>query len=402
MRPPFLDLRTLPPRHELRHDLGAALPRFAAIRRRFQLRQDPLYRRHRSEIHRVLRGFEWDTSHTPAPPSDPSVVRAVAWNIERGKRFDALMGVIREHRDLAEADLLLLTELDIGMGRSDNRNIPRELARELGLHYIFANQHLVLARGDKGEQDVETPNTLALHGCALLSRYPIRRFTAVTLPEYLDTFRALEKRLGAKRALLVEVELPSGPLGVVVVHLDPFAPARHRAAQLDRVLAAAEHFHTDQLLLGGDLNTTTYDFGSSLGLGLNVLHKLVRFGFEGTIRQYMTPEQVFERPIFRVLARHGLEVDGYNDRSRGTIYYDVSDPEVVAKSLGYVPRPVVRWLRRRLEPYGGVVPLRFDWFAGRGLSPRAPRVIERPCWGGSHVSDHNPIVVDIDLPARAG
>ena len=402
MRPAIFDLRTLPPRHELRHGLAEPhLDRWAAISRRRRLDRDPIYRRSRAEVLRVLRGFEWDTTQRPAPPADPRHLRAVAWNIERGKRWDALLGVLRATPELAGADLFLLTELDIGMGRSGNRNVPRDLARELGLHYVFANQHLVLARGDKGEQDVTTPNTLALHGCALLSRYPIRRFAAVTLPEYLDKFRALEKRLGAKRALLVEVELPDGPLGVLVVHLDPFAPARHRAAQLARVLAAAEHLDADRILLGGDLNTTTYDFGSPLRLGVHVAHKMLRFGFDEVVRHYMTPHEIFERVVFQVLARHNLDIDGYNDPTRGTIYYDMNDPEVIAKSLAYVPGPFLRWLRRRLEPWRGVVPIRLDWFAGRGLRPLAPRVIERPTHAGSHVSDHNPILVDLalDLPA---
>src|SRR5437773_1052242 len=84
-------------------------------------------------------------------------------------------------------------------------DVARELASALGMRYVFANSHLVLAPGDSAEQDHGQENALALHGNALLSRFPIRRFEAVTLPEYQDKFHALEKRLGEKRALLADV-----------------------------------------------------------------------------------------------------------------------------------------------------------------------------------------------------
>lgn len=400
--PAIFDLRALPTRHGLHHELGTSLDHLASVRRRRQLRRDPIYRHLRPEILRLLRGFAWDLTISEAPAAPPAEIRAVAWNIERGKRWQPLLTVLREHPILSDIDLLFLTEVDIGMGRSQNRNVPAELGEALGMNYIFANQHLVLAPGDSGEQDHNTPNTLALHGCALFSRWPIRRFAAVPLPERRDKFHALEKRLGCKRALLCEIELPDGPLTVVVVHLDPFASPRHRAAQLRRIVAAARHFGGARILLGGDLNTNTYNLSSPPQLVFNLAHKLLRFGVTGTINHYMTPDEVFERPVFDVLAEWGLTTEGYNDPDVGTAYYDVNDPEVIEKTLEYVPKKLWAWIQRRLEPWGGVVPLRFDWFAGRGLQPLRPRVIDRPRVDGSHVSDHNPIVVDLALaPADA-
>jgi endonuclease/exonuclease/phosphatase family metal-dependent hydrolase len=282
------------------------------------------------------------------------------------------------------------------MGRSGNRHIPRELGRALGLDWVFANFHLVLAPGDSAERDHGVPNTQGLHGAALLSRFPIRRFAAVSLPERADKFHALEKRLGSKRALLVEVELPDGPATIVVVHLDPFASPRHRARQMRRVMQALDAFGGRRVLLGGDFNTNTYDLGTSVGLFVNVVHKLARYGFDGTVRHYMTPEHVFERRTFDVLRRAGLDIDPYTDPDRGSIYYDMTDPELIDKSLSYLPGPVVRWLERKLQPWGGIVPLRIDWFAGRGLRPVHATTIERPRYEGRRVSDHNPLVVDLE------
>ena len=355
-----------------------------------------MYRRIRSEIDRILEGFEWnlEPSDSAAPARD--ALRAVAWNVERGKQLSGVIELLQEHPDLREADLVLLNEVDIGMGRTGNRNVPRSIAAALGMSYVYCNLELLLSPGDAFERDHGQPNTLSLHGSALLSRLPITGVFAVTLPEYFDKFHDYEKRLGTKRALICEVQGSTGPICVVVVHLDPFAPPRHRARQMELVVQAIESTGHRQVLLGGDLNTNTYDLGSKPGLAVNLAHKLVRLGFDETIRQYMTPERIFERGTFEVLERAGLEVDDFNDRSRGTTYFDINDPELLDWTQRYVPAPARMWLRRRLQPWGGAVPLRIDWFAGRGLRPLDTAVVDRPHLREQALSDHNPLRVDVD------
>lgn len=411
MRPPPPDAapregpgQALPPRFELDHDFTDALAHLSRIRTRRKLERDPVYRRIAPQLERVLRGFEWDlepTLGTTLTPRRAGLVRAVAWNVERGKRFHGLRHALVHDPLLREADLLLLTEVDIGMGRSQNVNVPREFAAALGMGYVFANYHIVLAEGDRGERGHGVPNTKALHGCALLTRFPVLRFEAVELPERRDKFHATEKRIGNKRALLCELLLPDGPLTIALVHLDPFTGPRHRAAQLRQIARRMQRFGGARMLLGGDLNTNTYDLGSGQGLAYNLLYKLTRFGFEGTIEQYMKPEEIFERKVFAALRAAGLAIEGYNDFARGTIYYDIYDPEMARKALDHLPPPicrwVLRWLERRLAPWDGRVPLRVDWFAGSGLRPRAPQVIERPMVDGRLLSDHNPILVDLEL-----
>jgi hypothetical protein len=227
----------LPPRFELDHDFTDALAHISRIRKRKKLRRDAVYQRIRPQLERVLRGFEWDlepTLGTPLTTRRPGCVRAVAWNVERGKRYEGLSTLLRTDPELRDADILMLTEVDIGMGRSNNRNVPREIAAELGMGYVFANYHIVLAEGDRGERGHGIPNTKALHGCALLTRFPVLRFEAVELYERRDKFHATEKRMGNKRTLLCELLLPDGPLTVALVHLDPFAGPRNRAASSAR------------------------------------------------------------------------------------------------------------------------------------------------------------------------
>lgn len=405
--PEVVQLEALPLVETLSHELGELLRRFGGYRRKRALVRDPEYRAAQPEIERLLCGLEWDLrAATATQPTRPGRLRAIAWNVERGKRFEPLLGTLTSLDGLASPDLVFLTELDIGMGRSGNRNVPRELARALGMGYVFSNFHLVLARGDRGEQLLSAPNSHAMHGSALLTRFPVRRVSTLRLPEWVDKFHVLEKRLGDKRALFVELALPDGPLTVVVVHLDPFCPPRHRAWQMQLVLEHLEHFGARRVLLGGDLNTHTWDAGSAPGLAISLAHKLVRFGFAGTVANYMTPERVFERGVFDALSHAGLSTEGFVDPSRGTVYYDMHDPEVIDKSLDEVPRPVLNWLERRLRPWGGCVPLRMDWFAGRGVTPAAAWTVSRPRHQGQRVADHDPLGVELALgeagPARAG
>ena len=396
----------LPLRSQLDHDFTEALAHIAGIRTRRRLGRDPVFRQIRPQLERVLRGFEWDLEPTlglPLVPRRPGTVRAVAWNVERGKRFEGLHDVLRHDPELADADLLLLTEVDIGMGRSGNRNVPKELAHALGMGYVFANYHIVLVEGDRGERGHGVPNTKAMHGCALLTRFPVLRFAAVELRERRDKFHATEKRIGNKRTLLCELLLPDGPLTVALVHLDPFAGPRDRARQIREIVERVREFGGERVLLGGDLNTNTYDLSSGRGLAYNFFYKLTRFGIEGMAAQYMKPEQHFEREVFAALGEGGLAIEGYNDFTRGTIYYDIYDPEIFRKALDFMPSPMrrVMWFVPRAQ--AGAVG-RTGAAAGRlvrrkGLRPRAPQVIERPLSAGKLVSDHNPIVIDVELDA---
>jgi hypothetical protein len=56
-----------------------------------------------------------------------------------------------------------------------------------------------------------------------------------------------------------------------------------------------------------------------------------------------------------------------------------------------------------LAPWEGCAPLRLDWLAGKNFTvlqePKGiygpPQVIDKLCWNGKPVSDHNPLVVDL-------
>ena len=128
-------------------------------------------------------------------------------------------------------------------------------------------------------------------------------------------------------------------------------------------------------------------------LARNLVHKLVVTGFDETIRQYMTPELRYERPVFEVLRAHGLGVDGFNDRQSGTLHFDINDEYALQKTRRLVGGALTKLLVRKLRPWNGRVPARLDWFAGRGVTPVAASTIDpRPL-----ASDHAAIVVDLAL-----
>ena len=116
--------------------------------------------------------------------------------------------------------------------------------------------------------------------------------------------------------------------------------------------------------------------------------------------QYLAPQRVFEREVFAAFGRAGIEFEGFTDPTCGTLNYDLNDPEVVGKSLDEVPKPVLHWLTRRLEPWNGCVPMRFDWFGGRNIRAVHCETVRKPRHEGLHVSDHDPVVVDFSYGVK--
>ena len=338
-----------------------------AIRTRKALERSALWAEIGGEVRRVLEGVErGDCAPVPpaaAPAPRGRALRAVAWNIQRGARLDDLRRAVVAP-PFAGADLLLLSEVDVGLGRSGNRNVARELAEALGMSYAFGVSYLALT-DDFGDDAGGLENTLALSGAAILSRYPIRRVENVDLPELRDKFHSSEKRLGKKRALLAEIALPDGPLAVAACHLDSNASPAQRARQLGAVLDSVDRSGVARALVGGDFNTSTYDISSTLALARDILHKLLVIGLRATIDQYMTPEKRYERPVFELLQARDFVVEGFNDRGTGTYFYDLTDPYILDR-VAEAGRP-----RAHAPPRAPPPPL------GR-LRARAPRLVRRP------------------------
>ncbi|CAN5254947.1 hypothetical protein BH11MYX1_BH11MYX1_10880 [soil metagenome] len=373
----------------LHHQLASHYAELRGIRTRAQLHASVLWEQIGGEVETLLGSVE-RVDRGDARPLEK--LRAVAWNIQRGMHFEQLRDALRTDPVLREADVLMLSEVELGLGRSHNRNVAKELADALGMSYAFAVSYLTL-EDDHLENPDQTENTLALAGSAVLSRAPIKRVVNADLPEVRDKFSSSEKRLGKKRGVIAELETTGGPIVVAQAHLDSNASSRQRAHQLAALLAQARTLGVPRILLGGDLNTTTYNLESKWALVRDILHKLFVTGFDGTVANYMTPDARYERPVFEALRAAGFALEGFNDRARGTMNYDLADPytfENVRKAVGGM---LARWLVRRLRTFDGVVRAKLDWFAGSGVVGHDPRVIHI----AGHATDHDPVVIDLEV-----
>jgi endonuclease/exonuclease/phosphatase family metal-dependent hydrolase len=314
-----------------------------------------------------------------------------AWNIQRGRRFDELLRALRDEPALAAADVLLLAEVDCGMARSANRHIARELADALGMSYAFGVSYLVL-EDDWGESVDGVHNELALAGTAVLSRAPIEAVENVDVPELRDKFSSSERRLGWKRALLIEVDAPAGPLLVGACHLDSNASPRQRAQQLSALLDRIPGGFP--AIVGGDFNSSTHDLSSAFASVRDLLRKLLTAGVRRSIDGYMRPAVSGERPIFDLLAARGFAVDGFND-GQPTYHYDFNDPYALQKVRRAGGPPLVALIRWLLRPWNQRVPARLDWLAGRGTRAISATVVEPRDAEGRAVSDHSAVVCDL-------
>jgi endonuclease/exonuclease/phosphatase family metal-dependent hydrolase len=371
------------------------------------LAASPLYRELRPEIERVLGHVVQEnfadtrTRAHSTGDDDAAAVRATAWNIERGKQLPGIIRALKSHKVLRASDVLLLTELDYGMARTSNAHVAREIARSLRMNYAFASCYLALNKGSGVEADVEGENERGLHGNALLSRYPLRRVHAISLPNGKDKMSGKEKRLGQQRAVVADIEHPAGEFRAVSLHLDAHSTQRHRHRQMRLVLDHLEAL-TPRLptLIGGDWNTSTYNSRRAVYSILGYARR-VAMGVGNVVRNhYPYPERWFERGLFRELERRGYGYRDLNALGVCTLHYDVGDAAVNTNMGDWIPQwcfPFINWALKKHE---GRCSLKLDWFAGKGIklaSGARPEVIGQLQDAGVVLSDHDPIVLDFVL-----
>ncbi len=368
----------------------------AACRNSAELWGLDLYRTLEPDIRRVLDTAEtgdFRAGHGTGAPARPQY-RFVAWNVERGARFEGQVEALRTHTVLREADVLLLTETDAGMARSGNRNVARELAQALGMQYAFVPCYLNLTKGSGIEQDLPGENDLGLHGNALLSRYAMTNVRPIFMENGVDIMASREKRIGRQAAVAADIHFPNATMTAVSVHLDAQSTQRHRFLQLRDVLDAVGG--AQNVVVGGDWNTSTYNSSRALhailGFWLRVL-----MGVDNVIRNhYLHPYRRFERDLFGLLEQRGFDYRECNRLGEHTVSYDVEDLRATKALRDWVPGWCFHFIRWALRNHGGVCPVKLDWFATRGMRCADPVVVHDVREGRAvPLSDHDAIVVDV-------
>ncbi|MBI2982203.1 MAG: endonuclease/exonuclease/phosphatase family protein, partial [Deltaproteobacteria bacterium] len=247
----------------LLHDLHPQILKLREFHSTESLEKSPVFQSVRDRIARLLSSYDLVHQVSTVPQPEP-FYRSVAWNIERGMRFEAILHYLKSHPLLSTADILLITEADMGMARSGNRDVAAEIARALRMNYFFAPSYLNLSKGAGIEQEFAGENSLGIAGNAVLSRYPLSDPRIVPLPNAHDKMRGREKRVGSQSAPVVKVHLPNAFLAVSAVHLDVRSTQGHRIVQLEKVTEAIRGMGDGPALVGGDWNTSTYDAHSAL------------------------------------------------------------------------------------------------------------------------------------------
>ena len=261
-------------------------------------------------------------------------LRVAFWNIERGleldyiqlflKDKDAFMAKVAEERKKAKesgkrirnvdmekipediealkaADVWILNEVDWGVKRTQYREIIRELGEALDMNWAYGVEFLEIDSKQLGtdtfddredeaarqqlleEFKVDKDRVRALHGNAVLSRYPIRDAGLVPFTVGYDWFkeskiRPLEKtkrkaavligedllrevRRGQRTALFVDLDVPEAPgqrLTIVSTHLENRAKPKIRRQQMEDLLKEI-HDIPHPVVVAGDLNTSGSD-----------------------------------------------------------------------------------------------------------------------------------------------
>ena len=389
----------------LEHDLNQYFPELLKFESIAETERSAVFKKIQNRVAEILSSVVQESfAPEPADQNSRDSISAAAWNIERGSFLDSIIDKLRSHEGLKEKDLYLLTELDYGMARSDNRFVAREIAKELKLNYAFAPVYIALQKGSGVEAEVEGENKNSIHGLAVFSKYPLKNVHAVSLPNGKDKMIGKEKRLGYLRALIADVEHPAGTFRAVTMHLDVHCSRSHRHLQVELVLRHLETLPRLPTLIGGDFNTTTFCAQSSTRAIMGFWRRVLAGPKNMVKNHYPYPDRYFERPLFRELKNYGFKYEPFNESGVGTLHYDMENAAYNTNLGDWVPAwcfPFIFWASRKV---GGKFSLRLDWFAGRRIK-LAPNKQPQTIAGlvndeGIALSDHDAIALDFVLSKR--
>lgn len=311
---------------------------------------------------RIPQFFQAETDNlVPPPQTVPEKLGVLMFNMERGVHLEEIREFLRDCPDIQPFDVILANELDDGCFRSGNKNTARELAQAFGLNYAWGLEFIEL---------VDERNEKGFHGNAVFSRWPIRRAGVIRLPEQYNWYFDRQRRIGGRLAVFAELDVGGRPLGVVSIHLENRTHGAGRQAQMAAILEAVDRELPGMpVILGGDLNTNTFDGRSKEDIGdIAASPDLRRRCLEG----------VFDfEPLLPMCAAAGYEI---------------------------VPGEP-RLTRRKPLPDGDFLPLRLDWILLRGLRAEESRMVStakedltyaRPGsalerFAGAELSDHNAV-----------
>ncbi len=341
---------------------------------------------------------------TNSHPRLNDFLRLAHWNIEKGKYLDDVIEVFRQHPILQAADLISINEADVGMNRSAQRFVARELGEALGMHVAFAPCYLEFSKGYGDDLTMPGENTVALQGNAILSRYELRNARVLQLPMCYDHFAHAEKRIGNRNALAVEIERDGQRLSFVTTHLEVRNAPTCRARQIAAILAELEKQGAPPAaIIAGDFNSNTFARGGMLRT-LGGLVRMMKSETKALRREIAAPQP--REPLFALLRQHGFTEAGFNSDDV-TCYV----PLRILEDSGKLPGLLASAIQQQMARYNGQLDFRLDWIIGRGVqalgeqevTDAATNIVSLPPQtiaglrraDGGPITDHDPITADI-------
>ena len=266
------------PEEGLRQKLNLQLSKPYVINRNFN---EPLNKPYlRIAQWNIKRGFNIDTIRDIlSKPKDYEIKHLINISQRNHKHFKD------ELYTLASSDVISLNEVDIGLPRTKYRDIAANVADALNWNYVYSTEFIELGPIVQKE-NLDKNQYKGLHGNAIISRFPIISAMVIQLPGYYDWYRQeiqenkspfeylrkfgaksifserilpQEVRHGSRQAILADIKLPSGQIVTVVsTHLEDRAYSDERLKQFKYLLENIKNIN-NPVVLTGDFNTSTTD-----------------------------------------------------------------------------------------------------------------------------------------------
>jgi endonuclease/exonuclease/phosphatase family metal-dependent hydrolase len=239
---------------------------------------------------------------------DKSYIRFANWNIHRGRNIEVIKDILLKPGDYERkylskvnkrnqknfkaeldtfvgSDVIALNEVDIGMPRTEYKNIVANLADSLGWNYAYSTEFVEVGPIYQNLK-IDRNRYRGLHGNAIISKYPIVSSRVVRLPNQYDWYGGETKkykspveyvrygiskvifsqeieykevRHGSRNVLIADLKLPNNKIVTVVsTHLEDRAYPDQRLKQFKALLNSLKDIKTP-IVLCGDFNTSTTD-----------------------------------------------------------------------------------------------------------------------------------------------
>ena len=182
----------------------------------------------------------------------PRSIRVVDWNIERGEDLPGVLKFLSS----ADADLLLLQEVDLNAKRTNRVNVAEEIAKTLKMNYVWAREFQELVQG--------TSDSPAYTGQATLARWRLNRPRIIRFRQqsgfwkphwFVPHVYPFQVRLGGRIGLVTEADGALGNLAAYNLHLESRNTDALRDSQIAEVMNDTARYDSKRpVLVAGDFN----------------------------------------------------------------------------------------------------------------------------------------------------